>query len=689
MRTSQSKISTLVGTLALGLSYLSALNLGCTATDPTEVVGGVNTQIKVPDYIKTIGMLVQVAGTVAFCNTYSVENGLVTLPGTLGILDRLDEEIRGELVTLQVLGLRVADSAFIDNCIVSGVVVPEPNQTDAMGDAIDREVMVLRRRRFGFVEGQILFQNMPLKESCRDKSCGENETCVGGVCAPIDIKDTCPTPGVSCGEELPVYSDSLAFGTTNTCFNADACMDGASVPAYLEDPDNCTFVTDWPSELPLPNADDLNVKITYDSFGTEILDRDPDDLPSIQREGFSQPDPDNPLKFQLAPNLCESNYKTGRIVAVESSGLCPAKRALQPLCESYEPPLLRNPETGLTGMCTLATLEPVESAVYVLMDQSDRMFSFYGDGPASITTAIDLPLANPSARQTQIALGLIPAPAAQCGSTNYTPTVPFGPVAESRGPIGNVVSNPDTVLPADDMRPMSLQAALQGAYAALSSTPPLDENGAVSRRSVIVISNRDVFADACDAGPTSEQLASTAAAAENAISTYAVALGDGDPNDEDPTADQATLASATALAAAGGTEVYNGVANELEGATAVAEILNELATCQYAVTRIDLGANTASELPDLAVLSYVNPLQAQMSVVDIPRNSDCTATSGDDESGWNIDGNTVRICGDDCTELRRVTFNVTGFQFQRERVSPPIPLVVSAPCADASFTWAN
>ena len=44
------------------LSLAALLASACTAEEPTEIVGGVMTQIKVPEYLKSVGVLIQVEG---------------------------------------------------------------------------------------------------------------------------------------------------------------------------------------------------------------------------------------------------------------------------------------------------------------------------------------------------------------------------------------------------------------------------------------------------------------------------------------------------------------------------------------------------------------------------------------------------------------------------------------------------
>jgi hypothetical protein len=639
-------------------------SFACTAEEPTEIVGGVTTQIKVPDYLRSVGILVQVGGSVKFCNTYPVTNGITVLPATLGVLGAAGLKTT-DTVTVQVLGLRTEASDFDTDC----VGVQQRGQAEP-GQENNREVLVIRRRRLTFVDGRILYLPLPLKESCLDTACPPEQTCVAGACVSLDVDP----------KSLPDYDERLAFGTTNTCFNGDVCLQSAATfPPLLTDPDTCTFKAQWSPDLPKPNPGDLNVRAVYNSFGTEVLDFDTVGTAPDQQEGFSLPDPNDPLTFKLAPNLCETNYKKERILAVEASALCAAKRGFQPICDSYVPP---NPRSGAAaptpgqgaGLCTIAQLEPVEGFVYVLMDRSFRMYPFYGDG--GLRFAIELPLASPVARRTKLAFGFLPADPAQCGTDAYAmPLVDFGSVADVRQPIADILGNRNTALPNDPPQ-VALEAALQGAYRGLALQATVPPNR-FAQRAVVVISNRAIDVGACMGGMTAVERAQQATQGPNPIATYAVALGD--PNEDNPTADASTVASATALATAGRTRVFNGVADAAEGATAVLKILTDVGTCVYRVNRLDLGP---SDLNDSALLSYVNPLTPTSAAVDIPHNADCNGSSPAGVSGWAAEGDHVRICGQACTDLRDTISTVTGVHLQQQLTAPPVPLVVSAPCSD-------
>jgi hypothetical protein len=634
-----------------------ATTLGCSSTRPTEIVAGVSTQIRVPDGLSAIGLSVQLGGTVKYCEHFPVTDNVATLPGSLGLLGETGLAEHGA-VTVQVIGFRTPDSKFSEDCV----------NTRAEDGELD--TMVIRRRRLSFVDDQIKFLPLPLKESCADElGCKEDQTCIGGKCVSADIDAT----------TLANYNDSLLFGDSNTCFDASRCMDGLSVPVQLEDKDTCTFRALWPEGAPRPSKDGLNVRLFYKSFGSEILDLDATSAKPDQREGFSfMGDGSDPLTFRLAPNLCESNYNTDlpNVLAIDASAMCSAKRALQPICTGYTAPDLQadiRPGGGAPGsdpgpgICTLAGLEPVESVVYVLMDHSLSMDKFFGDG--GLAFAIGIPLSSPVAKRTKVAFDFLPPEADQCGTDAYAkPLVPFGAVEDTRLPIGAILGGDSSVLP-DDPPQFFLGAALQGAYQGVSAIEAADPALGFNRRAVVVISNRDISAGACP-GPEAAALAKSAHdAVDNRVFTYAVALDSGEPG---------ALESASELADAGGTTVFNGVTDEAEGARAVNDILTELGTCLYKVRRAD--ADKAARLPPEANISYIDPVAPTVSV-NIPFNSRCQADAASTVSGWNQEDNgLVRLCGSACENLRGVIGDVSVFHAAQGRVPPAVPLVATASC---------
>jgi hypothetical protein len=665
-------VSSVVPSLILFSAVTGLSTVGCTPSQPTEIVAGVTTQIRVPDDLNTVAMVVQVGGEVRFCNQYPVFDGTARLPATLGVLGASNAQSSGP-VTVKVVGLR-DDSEF---CFT---------------ETAPKNTMVIRSRRVTFVDDQIKFLPLPLKESCADVTCDEDkgQTCVGGKCVQSAVE----------GATLANYSDSLIFGNTNTCFDATNCMaKAATSPVLIEDADTCTFRIPLPKDAPKVLDGNMNVRLFYRTLGSEILDLDAEDLAGDQKEGFVIDGKTGDALFKLAPNLCTTNFKREKILALEASVACPAKRLLQPICDDYVPPTVFDAkalsgggsgndgadggatEGGSSGnggsgeeednICSLAGLQPVESVVYVLMDRSLSMDKFFGEG--GLAFAVGLPLSSPVAKRTKVGFGLLPPEAEQCGTNAYaTPQIDIGNVEDVRANIGLLLQNKASVL-TNDPPQFFLEAALQGAYEAVASQQAGSEAG-FNRRAVVVISNRDISNGACPGQSALELATQALSSSETPIFTYAVALDDGETG---------ALESATSLATAGGTTVFNGVEDESKGAVAVNEILTELGTCLYQVQRADASTDM---LPTRANISYINPNTPTKPAINIGYDESCSAATADQGSGWNhegADGSLVRLCGTDCTKLRKVIGDVSVFQAaQGGKALPAVPLVATAPCSE-------
>jgi hypothetical protein len=299
---------------------------------------------------------------------------------------------------------------------------------------------------------------------------------------------------------------------------------------------------------------------------------------------------------------------------------------------------------------------------------------------------VELPLQNPVARRTRLAFDLLPAAAAECDALPAandfaTPRIPFEDVGTTREPIGDLLGDVGTVL-ADDP-PLFMEAGMEGAYRALAELEPLDSSRRFNRKALVVIANRDFGGECATDGVTPAQRAQAAFA--SGIYTYSVVLDNDDASD---TEKAQSVAEATAIATAGGTTVFNGVADETEGAKAVQEVFNDLGSCLYDV-RGPLTGNFL--LPPDATISYLNPLSPSRTQVDIPRNVLCDEGAQDTQSGFNqvaddgsIDALRVRICGQACEDLRNVLNDVAVVHALQNSVAPPVPLVVSAQCPNDS-----
>lgn len=647
------------GRLLAGLSLAACLGAawatGCTATEPTEIVAGVTTQIQVPKFLKSVQVMVFAGSRFIECSVHPVVDGVVLLPGTSSALPSEEaESVPTEPITFSIIGFRKLVETEDEFCIGPSLA-GEP-----FPDADHEDVIVVRRGRMQYLPDRIVYMPLPLRESCAEVTC-ENpneETCIGGVCSPIDID---PATVVD-------YQDSLIFGDSNTCFSAKKCMpESLTIPAALVDAETCTFEITLPEGVEAPPPGHLNVRVVYKSFGSEILDLDP-------REGFTFPDESNPLRFQLAKNLCESNYKTGKIIALGAAPLCPTKRALQPICSGdlseiqlgLKPKNIGQPDKDVAFCSVDEELRQAESALYVLMDRSQSMGEFFGD--EGLQFAIETPLENPIAERTKLGFKFLPAAASDCtGPSAYsTPDIGFDVVANVREAIGAELGNAANVLATDD--PVLLDAALrpEGAFAALDALQP-DVSARFNRKAILVIGNRD-FTSSCAAGVLPSQLAADGLATHD-IYTYSVVLDA--PASSVPAGNPA--GDSANLATSGGTVGYNAIDDDAEGAKALQEIVNDLGSCFY-----DIPANADEILIPEAELSYLNPLTFER--FDIPQNAGCTeqATGVD---GWAREAEGVRICGAPCQSLRDMLTEVAGYYILQDKPVPAVPIIVSLPCA--------
>ena len=627
---------------AIMLSVSAAGFAGCTSK-PTEIVSGVTTQLQVPKFLQSVGVVVQLGGRLIFCESYDVVDGTVTLPSTLGTVPQENGDASpSDPVTIQILGFRTPQAAFSSDCVAS---IP---------DVGEQEVFVVRRRRLPYVDDRILYLPMPLRESCSDVDCPDDQTCIGSLCESMDVD-----PGT-----LQDYRDDYVFGNTNTCFNASLCADDkALVPTYIVDEDTCTFRTAWPDDAPQPGPGMLNVRIIYDSFAAEILDLD-------AKEGFVFPDVNDPLTFRLASNMCEGAYKNGRIIAVQASPLCSAKTPLQPICADDLAEILdgSNRVAGSdVNLCTLAAaLEQTESALYVLLDAGQPMAQYFG--PDGFAFAVETPLESPIAARTRV--GFATVPAASCAADNdyLTPTIGFANVDAVREPIGEFLLDTNNLVAGDDI---NLESAMKGAYQALAGQTP-DTSTQFNRRALIYVGNRQLEGNCALPGESPAELAAAALASPDEIYTYVAALDapGGTVNVGDP------VSAGGAIASAGGTQLFDAINDPLAGPTAVTEVINDLGSCLYDAP--PMGTFPGDVLPDDANLSYLNPIDTTRT--DVPKNDQCVA--GSTQSGWNQEGpgEPVRICGQACADLRAMLNDVAEQYGIIMQPAPRVPVLVTVPC---------
>ena len=443
---------------------------------------------------------------------------------------------------------------------------------------------------------------------------------------------------------------------------------GSASPATLVDASDCTFELNATNQGGAATAAELNVQVVYSSFNAEVLDLDPND-------GFVVPDPAQPLRFKLAHNLCESNYKQGKILAVSASPGCASKRALQPICSSDLTAIQAGELSPVAGgplsECSVPDkLSPSPSALYVLADRSNSMQGFYGaDG---LAVALETTLDNPIAARTQVGFGFVPSdnPASECSANNSyaTPSIEFGTVADVRDSIAAVLADGNNVLSSNP--DLYLDAAMRSdsAYQTLRNLTPSGGSAEFNRRALLIVGNRD-FTGGCG-GDTPADLAAAAFGASNdKIHTYTVVL------ESDGTVSGAPVSDAAAIASAGGTTGYDATAAPEEGASAIAEIIADLGSCLYDAPNATT-LDTPSELDEVTV-SYLDPITLERT--NAVFNSSCS--EGATVDGWNVtDNGGIRICGAPCDHLRTVLGDVASYAAAQQAPAPEVPVVAFTAC---------
>jgi len=153
---------------------------GCAATQVTELVPGVVSQIQVPRNLREVRVDLQADGEQGTCYWANVDptTGGVTLPRTLGVIPGGSTS---NPVTVTITGYAVADSdpsppQVLVDCDAS------PFDTDGTNTGkYDPAVKILRRSRQTYIDTRTLFLPMPLRYSCWEgPGCTNTQTCVAG-----------------------------------------------------------------------------------------------------------------------------------------------------------------------------------------------------------------------------------------------------------------------------------------------------------------------------------------------------------------------------------------------------------------------------------------------------------------------------------------------------------------------------
>jgi hypothetical protein len=506
-----------VGILAIAASGMSSSS-GCSITKPTEVVPGALSQIEVPENLAGLRVQVKANGSVKYDQTAAVTKGVALLPATLGVVSGGTAETT---VTVIVAGYNQAavlnGSGEYNN---GSGIISEVNTTMGSSPSVRRTSVLT------YVNQRTLFLPMQLSYSCWNTQCSPMDP-EGSACKA----NTCTTSSID-SSTLVDFDPSLVDGTQD-CFSPSQCFSPVTT-AVLLDAKKCLY------EVPPDQVTGLglNVRILYQDL---ILNLNPatntlvpQTVPTSEQEilseenqselleGFSIPDPAKPEQFQLAPGLCtlvgyasnqpttignpsrpvKAGDKYHTISAVQVSTTCPSKLPLLPICAAEQ----NVPAVGIDGgpntnlVCDQPiTLDPVPSAVYMVMDNSSIMSGAFG--PQGYATAMGLSLGNPVFKRTYVAFDFLDHNPADCTTTTPTSYMTLGKSGTTSldftlanvgqptvaGFLGNVTPpdpGPDGGVPPMGFAPLYLQPAMRldvGVYKHLQDfTSGLQESPAIA-----------------------------------------------------------------------------------------------------------------------------------------------------------------------------------------------------------------
>ncbi len=752
------------GILAIAASGMSS-SAGCAVTKPTEVVPGALSQIAVPENLAGLRVQVKANGSVKYDQTAAVTRGVALLPATLGVVSGGSGETT---VTVIVAGYN--NAAVLNG---SGEYENGSGDISEVDSTPGSSPSVRRTSVLTYVNQRTIFLPMQLSYSCWNTQCSttapEDSACKGNTCTTSTIDSS----------TLVDFNPSLVDGTQD-CFSPSTCFSpvttavpvDASQCIYQVPPDEVTGlglnvrILYQDLQLVLNPATNTLLPQTIPTSEQEILS---EESPSALMEGFSIPDPAKPEQFKLAPGLCtlvkyasaapttvgnparpvKAGDKYHTISAVQVSTTCPSKLPLLPICAAEQ----NVPAVGADGGPTTnvvcdqpITLDPVPSAVYMVMDNSSIMSGAFG--PQGYATAMGLSLGNPVFKRTYVAfdfldhLGTNTTPN-ECtsGSTTYTTLAPFGKSGATSmdftlanvgqptvaGFLGSVTPpdpGPDGGVPAGGFAPLYLQPAMrldQGVYKhlqdfvnGLQETPQIatamffvnrqpDSTGTGDAGALIPTGvDCDPALDMAHDTSAQQALVEQIVAADKAgLQSYFVILNNalymvGTPLQYFQNVQTLVKAQGvTTMQVLDATQPKADIGNVLG---TFSNVVTPLGTCLYELppgVGTDTKVNFTIPIPTLLNSAAPAP-------VPVAYNPNCNATNEGTQSGWNIEGppggiQHLRICGSNsggsCWELRQSVLAVSaatltggtdgGVSDAGAASIPEVPVTVTLPCTDA------
>lgn len=729
------------GAVAVGLLALGAVGLGgdagCSATKPTELVPGATTQVEVPKDLGGLRVIVVGNGQKVFDQSYTVTNGIVILPATLGIVAKGSAST---VVTIAIFGYKpsvMSDPACSNTAWNDTLQNPQPVGTQC-GPSVERGSTQT------YVDQRILFLPMPLSYSCwgNDACTGTSQpgattqTCKGGQCLDNKVDPN----------SLPDYDPALLDGT-QVCFSPSACFPPTdTVSALALDPTNCTYT--FPSK---PDRPGLNVRVFYEDLKYDMTQTPPvlvSQTPTAEEEvldfedsaveGYTVPNPSQAQTFKLAAGLCSlvqagidpAGAPTNPKVKIPKSGIvkaitdvqvspaCQSKRVLLPFCAQEQNPqghtTLPDGAPGNVTCNVPLVLQPAPSAVYLVMDDSSLMSAAFGQ--QGYATAMSLSLADPIFKRTYVSFRFLDHSLSDCAATNTPygmPIVPFGLAPDVQAQIAAQLLNvtpPDTT---SNPAPLNLQTAMrldQGAFAAVRALQTTQVKGGLAPGigAVMFFVNRipdstgggadggagnpfpgadcsPALDSAMDTNAKSAMEQQITAAANVGLQTFFVVL-----NDTSMLGPQVLsfYDGIKADLSGKGIDVIDATSPKSQAQTVLANFsktVTQLGTCLY---ELPPGVDTSGQMAFTIPVPLPNIAPTAPTPVPVPFAASCNAANQTSANGWNIENDHIRICGAPCSDLQLSVEGVTAVTLAGAPDGglskiPEVPVTVTIPCADA------
>ncbi len=257
----------------------------CSTKQPTAIVVALSTEGRIPDELAELQLVVRKGNDTRLDQTYPLAADK-PLPGTVMLTDGGDPSTPRHIL----------------------VQARPKGQTQAW--------LVVRRATLSFQEERTKLLRMPLRYSCFDFPCPDDQTCKGGVCtSPLVQVESLPE--FESNDQVVASAPPAATSTNGapaSCFDPSVCLQGATQMQQ-----SCTF--------PLPAAEGhFNLALQWAKrVDLAVLDVDEEEGFTIDTSG-SQP------MVRLAPGICAAVKDPTRVLGLYGSPKCATKAAAAPVC---------------------------------------------------------------------------------------------------------------------------------------------------------------------------------------------------------------------------------------------------------------------------------------------------------------------------------------------------------------------